>query len=698
MEFFSWKQSVKKRILKFGSMGLSVVMIAILLVVFTPGSVSISLGGFLPGKVEVNGFSFGNIKQSGFLSFNSNVALAVGNPSENGTATQPYSPGDEMVEKRTRNSKTHYLGGASYAWDGTIGSIHYEEKDEWLEIDNVFEPANAPWDWQMLKAGYHIRVKEDFTAGQIIEFEKQGETVQFQPMALEWTNDNGMIQPIAMPHKVTPTITNPEVDLLPAVGMPSHQGTIRWNNAYGEALDFEWVCSSTRLIKHLIVNQPESLPKPEKYILDGGNPVLRLNLIFDLSRNIDCFVNTRESVEEPSRVEKWDSKTKKQTFDAIEFRKDGEALWGFMPLRYWDSKEGEENDGQSIATLEKQGDKLYISIRVPYDWLQGAIYPVFIDTDVDEQVGASRDDGFRWNNTIYPTNTAHSVGQHSGGSIGDAWMRFDGITMAQGSTIDVAYISLREYGSAGTPLTKIYAEDANDPDAPTSDAEFDTDIANKTTAGVDWDGDPGADGYHNSPSIISVISELTTSYTYSNQAILILHLDDGSAAGEVNTSLSWDFSDHSLAPKLHIEYTEGAPPEPDISNSPDSKAFGIVELGTSVWSNSSAPTFPLDDSECYFTITNNGDACSITIQATNFTGEGTNWTLGTPAANVARLKAGKSGDSSEGDMVTLTNSPQAFITGLATSTTKKWEIKLEMPTSADKYQKTSTITLIASLD
>jgi len=146
---------------------------------------------------------------------------------------------------------------------------------------------------------------------------------------------------------------------------------------------------------------------------------------------------------------------------------------------------------------------------------------------------------------------------------------------------------------------------------------------------------------------------------------------------------------------VEVHFSE-APAEADISNLPISKAFGIIELNTSVWSDGSAPEFPLGDDECFFTITNNGDACSITIEATNFTGTGTDWTLGVPAENVVRMKAGKSGDANEEAMVTLTNSPQAFISGLVT--TKKWEIKLDMPTSADKYEKTSTITLVATLD
>ena len=288
----------------------------------------------------------------------------------------------EQVDKRTRNGKKRVdsLDPKHFAVDVTIGSIHYkdnpqDEAEQWKGIDNIFEPAIAPWNWQMLKAGYHIRVKEDFTAGQIIEFEKQGETVQFQPMALEWTNDLDQIQQISMPQSVTPAITNPVVDLLPAVRMPSHQGTIKWNDGYGEGLDFEWKCASTRLVKILEVENLNKLPIPEQYIIDGGNPVLRLNFIFDPSENTDIYVDGA----------KWDKNTKIQTFKTIRFdKKTGGVLWGFTPLLYWGSNpEVEDNQGQSVATLEKRGNKLYVSIRTPYEWLQNATYPVFIDQTVE---------------------------------------------------------------------------------------------------------------------------------------------------------------------------------------------------------------------------------------------------------------------------------------------------------------------------
>jgi hypothetical protein len=137
----------------------------------------------------------------------------------------------------------------------------------------------------------------------------------------------------------------------------------------------------------------------------------------------------------------------------------------------------------------------------------------------------------------------------------------------------------------------------------------------------------------------------------------------------------------------------------DIVNTPPSKDFGSVAENSSYWSNDSAPDWAdgLDDGECYFMVTNNSTCpVDIEIRATDFTG-GVGWDLATsPGENIVTLKAGRSGDAAEGNMVTLTNADQDFISSLGASASKKWEIKLETGTFTDGVQKTSTITLTAT--
>ena len=320
----------------------------------------------------------------------------------------------------------------------------------WQEVDNEFKPAIAPWDWQMLDADYHLRVKENFTAGQIIEFEVDGSTVQLQPMGLEWSNNLAQIQPISMPQDVVPIVTNPEVDMW---GTTKHQGTITWNNAYGSNIDFEWKSTQRILNKTLTIESLSDLPAPQQYIVDGGEPFLRLNLIFDPSIDTEIYVDGN----------KWDKATKVQTFEDIEFRKDGERLWSFMPLMYWDSA---GNEGQSVATLEKSGNKLYISVRVPYSWLQTAVYPVFVDADVtiDAAAGTTQHNravrgGVFWTSptvgyVIY-INVAYDLVYRKTANGGATWGAATEV-VAAGSCDTAMYVCYADWQTDGDAGTKIH--------------------------------------------------------------------------------------------------------------------------------------------------------------------------------------------------------------------------------------------------
>ena len=134
-----------------------------------------------------------------------------------------------------------------------------------------------------------------------------------------------------------------------------------------------------------------------------------------------------------------------------------------------------------------------------------------------------------------------------------------------------------------------------------------------------------------------------------------------------------------------------------ISNDPSTWPIGAVNASSSYWSKNATPTFPLDDGECYFTVTNDGSvAVDITVTGANFTG-GVGWTLaGSTGENTVVMKAGKSGDSLEGNMVTLTTGAQAFISALAASGTKMWELKLDTGTFTDGVAKSADVTLTAA--
>lgn len=586
----------------------------------------------------------------------------------------------EIVLERTATSKITYLGENKYALDVSIGAIHYDDGDSWQEIDNEFVPSVAPWDWEMIKVGYNVKVKEDITAGQTLELSKQGSLINLQPMALEWTNDYNMIQQVSMPQDVASLVTNPEVDLLPAVGMLSHQGQIAWENAYGEGIDFEWQTTSTRLLKRLVIGGLADLPPPAQYIQDGGNPVLRLNLIFAPSSDVDIYVNNSL----------WDKSSKQQTFDVIEFRKDGEVLWGFMPLKYWDSA---DNEGQSIATLEKRGNSLYISIRVPYGWLQTATYPVYIDPTIDLDVVNTGDDGANYSGAYgFTTNDAYGYSGYVNNANlyhSNAYFRFEGATITGSGTpaavsIDAAYVTF--YTSSATNPQHIiwYGVDEDNPAAPTSAAEYAAD--NLTTASVSDTSTYTAGATNNSTDLSAIIQELADSYVISGDAIMLQEKNDGT---ESAYNHNWRSRDSSIAasPNLHIESSAGG--VPDVTVSPASYDFGAVVEGSTTNTTTS-----------YFTISNNSTVQTdqtISVTTANWSG-GNQWIhsdTATAGVDTAGLVS-NNGTWGVGDVIIKYASPNFIYEDCPASSNYTFGLSLVAPTEfTDGVEKQIVVRIIA---
>lgn len=138
----------------------------------------------------------------------------------------------------------------------------------------------------------------------------------------------------------------------------------------------------------------------------------------------------------------------------------------------------------------------------------------------------------------------------------------------------------------------------------------------------------------------------------------------------------------------------GAEVTPAISNTPESKAFGILDV------NSTSNT-TLD----YFTVSNTGNcAINVTIQATDFTGGGATWTLSdnaTPGENTYGINASVGGTGSETVYSIIRKNPpyNTLTTSLDIGANVTWGLQLLMPTSVTGYngqEMNATITLIAS--
>lgn len=134
----------------------------------------------------------------------------------------------------------------------------------------------------------------------------------------------------------------------------------------------------------------------------------------------------------------------------------------------------------------------------------------------------------------------------------NGFYRFTGATFS--GTVDAASLDCYRANTGGSALLKVFGVDEDNPDAPTTAAEFDADTL--TTNSVDWD-DAWVAEFNTSPELKTIFQELVDSFTISSSAVMVQIKNDGGTGTNFNTARSHDF-DTSLATKLHIEFTAGA--------------------------------------------------------------------------------------------------------------------------------------------
>ncbi len=613
-----------------------------------------------------------------------------------GIARSNAPPIGEVVEKRTANSKTTYLGNGRYSIDTRIGAIHYKDTvSAWQAIDNTIVGG------VMDKADYTFRLLQNtFNAGQIVEFSRGGQYIRLQPMALEWSNNLAQISQVSMPQAVAGTVTNTPVQLSP--GVNSNRGEINWTGAYGVGRNFKWITRPTRLMKLLTISSLANLPAPPANIIAGGNPFLRLNMIFAPSSGLNIYVDgvlwTRQA---NSQV---------QSFGRIEFRNAaGETLWDFAPLLYWDS---EGNQGESIKTVRRAGNNLYIEVRVPYSWLQTAVYPVNIDTTIDVSVAASTDDtSIYWNVSTWERNNigaGQGVGYQTTFTKRGGGMRFLNLNIPNAATIGVAYLTFIALSdSSGTTVNSvIIGEKTQAPATFGTLANYQArrgtivggaDDTQITSASVTWNSIPAWTGSssYNSPSIITIVQEIVNLAGWVGDGTddIVLFWDDHAGAGTQSANInrfgaSWDNTSLN-PPALHIEYTS----LPSITVSPTTYDFGTVTESSTT--NTTTTYFTIDN-----TSTMQTDQ-TISVTTANWTSAGVPWVHSdnaTAGVDTAGLKANKAGTWGTGDIIIKYNATWNDIaTNQAANTDYQFGLSLIAPSSfTDGVQKTIIVRVTAA--
>ena len=263
----------------------------------------------------------------------------------------------------TRNPAT-----GKCAYDGQVGGGWHYNGDQ--ETDTAWEADSDSNYLKMVKAGYNLRARKLFNAGDLIQWTDpvSGQYVKFQPQNFQWidgtTGSNSLIS-------VAQAISAPTID----------DDKLYWPAAFGTGRHFRYTAAPTKLIKHLIIDSAANLPACPTWIT---NPWLELTFTLTPSSGVTMYVDGAA----------WDQATTKTTANTIEFKlPSGQVVWSMAaPLAYDSSEMGEPCAGQIKIYVNKKVK--YAALRFPKSWIDTAQFPITLDPTVDYQVGASADDGY----------------------------------------------------------------------------------------------------------------------------------------------------------------------------------------------------------------------------------------------------------------------------------------------------------------
>src|SRR3990172_4455727 len=465
---------------------------------------------------------------------------------------QQLWPGATVVA-RLRNSIKHQHPTipSKFMLDLGIGPMHYGPTED-QEINTAWQPGTAPWDFEMVQAGYNAFALANFSSGQIVKYVHPGtgESVAFQPQQLQYTNDLDQIQAIANPQSVSAVVQNEDV--------------LFWQGAFGPGMDIRWQTQTARLDKRLVVDQASRWPTPTAQIIAGGNPVARLQFIFQVSNGIDIFVNGvlwNRAVNNPVNTQGY-----------IEFRHSttGEVLWTFnLPRSNGAPVEDQDPDELlGIFRVRRTGPNLFVEHRIPIAWLQAADYPIEIDTTIDEQVGANSDDAFQATNDGMFLTSQNQLVDATTEHVGLRWttIALDGTETIDLATVEVTIVD----DTLDEPQHQIRGELAPNPGTFTASAN-DINARNRTTATVQWNstnlfasgtdvayewgaaaGDPT-----NGADLSAIVQELIDQGSWATGNAMVMIYEQHTASSTRDLAIrTYDYNT-ALAAKLHIEYTSG---------------------------------------------------------------------------------------------------------------------------------------------
>jgi hypothetical protein len=326
----------------------------------------------------------------------------------------------KSVVARGRNHIIFDLGNGQKKYVSTIDPLHLRGSE--TEIDTAWVADTGAWQWKLASTDYQAHARSVFNAGNLYEWRKGEHWIIVDPQSINWVNQDYSRQQIAIKQAVT--------------GVAS-DATLTFTNAYGAGKHFSYTAHPRRLIKHFTIDSLSDLPAPTV----TGDIKFEAEFTISTSRGLDLYLDGV----------KW-AKTKGvrvRTANQIDFRDASNT-----PLWYADPPIATDANGEVCPAeyeVRRQGGprSLFITVRVPREWMVAAAYPVKVDPTFTDGYGGDVTTA----KDTYIKSTAATTNYGASATLdintGKALLEFDLSSIDSGATCDSATFYMYKATSGG---------------------------------------------------------------------------------------------------------------------------------------------------------------------------------------------------------------------------------------------------------
>ena len=329
------------------------------------------------------------------------------------------------MANQARNAREQYPGAAVVK--RSRNSIHLETEpgrvtavigsglfhlDNGTEIDTAWVSESVDgFQWGMSLSEYHARARSVFNAGGLVRFTHpaSGAWVIYDPQSINWVDTNNSRSQIAIKQNVNAT-----------AGAGDDDDLLTWSGAYGSGRHLSYRCVPERLEKLITIDALSDLSTPPGYMIAP----IWFEAEFTLSHSAGLDLYLDDALWTKANNERV------KTAGAIEFRSGANTLFRMVAPFARDAAGGHSGGEYEVRN---QSGTYYVTVRVPYTWLQAAVFPVEIDPSTDIAADMLSYNAVYGQNLTYATarststdlNNRTAVSQASDYSVERSFIKFD---------------------------------------------------------------------------------------------------------------------------------------------------------------------------------------------------------------------------------------------------------------------------------